>query len=147
MRVNKPRRNAFMKWNNEISRGGRKAQHAIIPAIGTDGDIYPFIGLATELQARGYEVTIATHEHFAACAEAVGIGFVPLVSDIETDELLRQRDFWHPLNGPVVVAHWGAKLVQRQYDVLSKLASRSGAFIVASAGVVAARIIQEKRGT
>ena len=121
-----------MKGDDKISKNAMKTWHAIIPAIGTDGDVYPFIGLGTELLKRGYRVTIATHEHFAACAEAVGLGFVPLVSDAETDELVRQQDFWHHLKGPIVVSRWGAKLMPRQYEVLSKLASGNGAFVVAS---------------
>jgi rhamnosyltransferase subunit B len=127
-------------------RTGRKAWHAIIPTIGTDGDVYPFVGLGTELLKRGYRVTIATHEHFAACAQAAGLGFVPLVSDMETNALVQQRDFWHHLKGPVVISRWGAKLMPRQYEVLSKLALGNGTFIVASPGVVAARIIQERSG-
>ncbi|HZR21341.1 MAG TPA: glycosyltransferase [Verrucomicrobiae bacterium] len=129
------------------SRKGKNAWHALIPAIGTDGDVYPFIGLGAELSKRGYRVTIATHEHFAAYAKAAGLDFVSLISNTETDALVRQKDFWHPLKGPIVISRWHAKLVPRQYNVLLKLASEKKTFIVANPGVVVGRIIQEQLKT
>jgi len=123
-----------------------RAWHAIIPAFGTDGDVYPFVGLGAELLKRGYQATIATHEHFAKHAEAAGLRFVPLVSQAETDELVKQEDLWDYLKGPFVISRWAAKMMAHQYGVLSALLSERGAFMVASPGVVAARIIQEITG-
>jgi UDP:flavonoid glycosyltransferase YjiC (YdhE family) len=97
--------------------------HIVLASIGTDGDIYPFLGLGIELRARGYEVTLATHERFADRAANAGIEFCLLLSDAEFDEVLTRPDFWHPIKGPIMMARWGARLLRRQYEVLSALAA------------------------
>jgi len=71
---------------------GQKMTHAILVGIGTDGDVYPFLALGTELRGRGYRVTLASHEHFAQRAREGGLEFDALVSDAETRELWEQRN-------------------------------------------------------
>lgn len=118
-------------------------KRAILAGIGTDGDVYPFLALGTELRKRGYRATLATHEHFAGRARDADMDFAPLVSDQETRALWEQRDFWHPFRSGLVVARWGGRLIGSQYRVLKQLASRDDPFFVASPGVIAARVVQE----
>jgi rhamnosyltransferase subunit B len=118
--------------------------HAILATIGTDGDVFPYIGLGAKLRARGHRVTLATHEPFRALAESHGFAFAPLVSDEETRVFLNNPDTWHPLKGPAVLARWGAGLIGRQYAVLAELAKDPDAVLAASIGVAAARLVQEK---
>lgn len=120
--------------------------HAILAAVGTDGDVYPFLSLGLELRKRGLRVTLATHEHFAPHASDGGLEFRRLVSAAETEQLLAQRDFWHPLKSGLVLARWGARLVPRQYEVLRELSASPDAFLVAGTGVLAARVAQEQSG-
>ena len=120
--------------------------HIVLASTGTDGDIHPFLNLGAELRDRGHRVTLATHEHFAACATGAGLEFHPLVSNAETEELLAQPGLWRPLQAPVVDARWGARFIRRQYDLLSRLADPKHSVLVASPGVVAARVVQETLG-
>lgn len=48
---------------------------------GTRGDVAPYTGLGHRLQAAGHEVTIATHERFAALVRESGLAFRPLAGD------------------------------------------------------------------
>jgi rhamnosyltransferase subunit B len=118
--------------------------HAILATIGTDGDVFPYLGLGAKLRARGHRVTLATHEPFRARAVDHGFAFQPLVSDEETRAFLNNPDTWHPLKGPAFLARWGADLIGRQYALLADLARDSDAVLVASPGVLAARLVQEK---
>ena len=118
--------------------------HAILATIGTDGDVFPYLGLGAETLAHGHRVTLATLEPFRARAEAHGFAFRSLVSDEETQSFLNDPDTWHPLKGPAFLARWGAKLIGRQYAVLAELAKDSDAVLIASPGVLAARLVQEK---
>ncbi len=124
----------------------RRSKHAILASVGTDGDVHPFLGPGMALRARGYQVTLATHEHFARLASESDLEFRPLVSNAETEKLLGTRDFWHPLKGPLVIARWGAQFIRRQYNVLKELASGDNAVLIASPGIVAARVVQEELG-
>jgi rhamnosyltransferase subunit B len=118
----------------------------VLASIGTDGDIYPFLGLGVELRARGYDVTLAASEHFANRAANAGIGFCQFLSSAEFDEVLTRTDFWHPIKGPIMLARWGVRLLRRQYEVLSALVATKPTMLVANPGVLAARLIQEKPG-
>src|SRR5437867_11158756 len=96
--------------------------HVVLPCMGTDGDIYPFLALGAELRTRGYDVTLATSEAFAARAAKAGLGFCSLFSTGEFEAVLCKPEFWHPIKGPIVIGRWGARFLRRQYEVLSDLA-------------------------
>jgi len=120
-------------------------KHAILASIGTDGDIYPFLALGMELRKRRFRVTLASHEHFAQTARKEGLEFTSIVSEEETRELLEQPNFWHPLKGPFVIGRWGTRLLKRHYVTLRRMTRSDNAFIVASPGIMAARLLQEAR--
>jgi len=71
----------------------------LILALGSAGDVHPFIGLGRELLVRGHEVRIFTNEYFEKAVEDNGLTFVPL----GTAELLLETeanpDLWHPRKG------------------------------------------------
>jgi UDP:flavonoid glycosyltransferase YjiC (YdhE family) len=47
----------------------------LFSAIGSLGDLHPYIAIARELAGRGHEAVIATAEEFRAPVEAAGVGF------------------------------------------------------------------------
>jgi len=118
--------------------------HAILTSIGTAGDVYPFIGLGAVLRSRGHRVTVVVNEHFRESATEQGLEFRSLLSREEMDHALLNPDFWHPLKAAWVISRWGAPLIERQYSLLSELARDGDAVFIASPGVAAARVVQEK---
>ncbi|MDG6106201.1 glycosyltransferase family 1 protein [Dactylosporangium aurantiacum] len=61
-----------------------------IAAIGSTGDVLPYLGLGQQLTAQGFEVTIATHKSFEPFVAGAGLGyaFVPMEPrDSVSDEL------------------------------------------------------------
>jgi sterol 3beta-glucosyltransferase len=57
-------------------------QYAIV-AIGSRGDVQPYIALALGLKERGHDATIMAHENFRGFVEGYGIGFVPVKGHVE----------------------------------------------------------------
>lgn len=55
--------------------------HAILIAIGSAGDVFPFIGLARTLKLRGHRVSLCTVPVFRDAVEQHGIAFVPLATN------------------------------------------------------------------
>ncbi|KAG9660682.1 sterol glucosyltransferase, partial [Aureobasidium melanogenum] len=53
----------------------------VIHAVGSRGDIQPFIALGTELQRYGHRVRLATHDMFAAFVRKAGLEFYPIGGD------------------------------------------------------------------
>lgn len=109
--------------------------HVVLISVGTDGDIFPYIGLGAALRARGHSITLAASEHYGALAETQGFAFHALVSTEENRELFEHPDFWKPLKTAPLMARWGVRFLRRQYDLLSKLATRETVFGSSSANI------------
>jgi rhamnosyltransferase subunit B len=60
----------------------------VLATFGTYGDLHPFISIALELKAAGYEAVIACSGHYRSKIEAEGLGF----HAVRPNELDRQRD-------------------------------------------------------
>lgn len=53
----------------------------LIAALGSRGDVAPFVGLGQRLAAAGHEVTVAAHAEFAPLVRAGGLGFAGVAGD------------------------------------------------------------------
>ncbi|MDB5505760.1 MAG: UDP-glucose:sterol glucosyltransferase [Devosia sp.] len=63
----------------------------LIAAIGTQGDVQPFIALAIALQRRGYDPVLATTKDFESFVTSHGVAFYSLGGDIQA--FLKQSKF------------------------------------------------------
>jgi len=118
--------------------------HAILVSVGTDGDVFPFVGLGIRLRARGHRVTLVANEHYQASAVQQGFAFRGLVTNQETNELIGNPDIWHPFKSAIVGARWGRRALQRQCTLLTELSRDEDAVLVAYPPVFAARLVQEQ---
>ncbi len=120
--------------------------HVILATLGTDGDVFPHIGLGAALHARGHSVTLAAPQTYRARAQALEIEFCSLVTAVEQDRMLADPDLWHPFRSGWMMARWGGPMIARQFEALAALASQPDSVLVANPGVLAARMVQEKLG-
>ena len=120
--------------------------HVILATLGTDGDVFPHIGLGAELRRRGHRVTLAAPEPYRTRASTLGLEFCPLVTTEEVTRMIQDPDLWHPLRSGRMMARWGGPMIPRHYGMLSQLARDPQSVIVSSPGVLAARLVQEKLG-
>src|SRR5438105_261610 len=105
--------------------------HAILATVGTDGHVFPHIGLGCALRERGHRVTLAGPETYRDRSLALGLEFCPLVTAEEVRRMLADPDMWHPFKSGLMMARWGAPMMPRQYAALVGLAREPGAVIVA----------------
>lgn len=120
--------------------------HVILATVGTDGDIFPHIGLGAVLRARGQRVTLAAPEPYRARAEAAGLEFCSLVSTADVERMLASPDLFHSIRGGLMMARWGGPMIPRQYELLAELVGAPDSVMVANPGLLAARLVQEKLG-
>lgn len=120
--------------------------HVILATMGTDGDVFPHIGLGATLRARGHRVTLAAPETYRTRALALGLEFCSIVTTAEVGVMLADPDLWHPLRSGRMMARWGSSMIPRQYEMLADLARDPQSVFVANPGVTAARLVHEKLG-
>jgi UDP:flavonoid glycosyltransferase YjiC (YdhE family) len=118
--------------------------HAILATMGTDGDVFPSLGLGVTLRERGHRATLAAPEPYRARALALGLEFIPLVTAEEVGRMLADPDLWHPLKSGRMMARWGGPMIPRQYELLAECAREPNTVVIANPGVLAARLVQEK---
>lgn len=113
--------------------------------MGTDGDVFPYLGLGSVLLKRGHRVTLAAPETYRDRATDLGLKFVSLVSTADVQRMLSNPDLWDPFRSGPMMANWGNPMIPHQYELLARLASEPDSVMVANPGVVAARLVQEKQ--
>ena len=73
--------------------------HVLVVAVGTAGDLYPFLHIAGALIARGHRVTLLGVQAHAAIVAATGIAFRGIGSEAQYRATLDHPDVWHPRKG------------------------------------------------
>lgn len=118
--------------------------NVLLATIGTDGDVFPFIGLGRELTRRGHFVTLAASAEYRKRAEENGFDFLELNSVAESEAVLGNPDFWNPLKCGPLAAKWGVQYLERQYRLLEKKVLEKPTVVVSNPGVIAARLLHDK---
>jgi rhamnosyltransferase subunit B len=73
--------------------------HVLVVAVGTAGDLYPFLRIARDLIARGRRVTLLAPAVHAAAAARAGVPFHGLGTEAQYRAALEHPDVWHPRKG------------------------------------------------
>lgn len=120
--------------------------HVVLVTLGTDGDVFPYVGLGATLRQRGHRITLMTNGQHRVTAERHAFEFHELVTAQEHDELFGHRDFWNPLKTATLMARWGVRFIRRHYDVLSRQVG-ADTVLISNPGVLAASMVHEKFGT
>ncbi len=51
------------------------SMHVILVSVGTDGDIFPYVGMGTLLRERGHKVTLVASEDYEPLARTHDLAF------------------------------------------------------------------------
>jgi rhamnosyltransferase subunit B len=124
----------------------RHATRILILAVGSAGDVYPFIVIGQALLRRGYDVTLIASDNFRERVERAGIGFASGLSQAQLDEALRDPGLWHPQKGLLTMWKYMAKHFAPSYAQQLALVEQRPTVIVASTLAMTGRVLQEARG-
>ena len=120
--------------------------NALLVAIGSHGDVHPFVGLGLTLRDRGHDVTFVTNPHFEPLVRRVGLDFAPVGTADDYRELASNPDMWHPMRAPYVVADAMAKTLPPVFDQVVSRYVPDETLVVASTLGIGARVAQEVHG-
>jgi len=118
----------------------------LLPTIGSAGDVHPVIELATALQERGHKATVITNAFFEQQVRDAGLGFVPMGTLQEAEQIIADPRLWHPTKSfACIVERAIVPNIERLYRIIQgRQAPRT---VVAASGLCfGARIAQEKLG-
>ena len=122
--------------------------HILILAVGSAGDVYPFIVIGQALCARGHAVTLVATANFQERVERAGLQFVSGLSQDELDASVQDPGLWHPVKGFATIWKHMARHLPSAYAQQLALVRDSSepAIIVASTLGLTGRLLQEAHG-
>lgn len=122
--------------------------HILILAVGSAGDVYPFIVIGQALRARGHAVTLVASANFQQRVERAGLRFVSGLSQEELDVGVHDPDLWHPVKGFATIWKHMARHLPAAYAQQLALVQEAAAptIVVASTLGLTGRLLQETHG-
>ena len=118
----------------------------LLPAIGSAGDVHPFLALGIALQSRGHRATILTNPIFQELIEEQGVGFLPVGTIDDARAIVADPDLWHPRKGFEVVARRAILPAMAEVYRLIERHADANTIVVSSGIGFGARIAQERLG-
>ncbi len=121
--------------------------NVLLVALGSAGDVFPFLGVGRALLARGHRVTLLTNSHFEPVVRQAGLEFVELGTEDDYQSITRDPMLWSPLPGIRLVAE-GLILrnMHRTYEIIEQRNLPRETVIAAPLTAFGARIASERLG-
>lgn len=118
----------------------------LLPTLGSAGDVIPMICLGRGLMQRGHSATIIANEQYQERIQAAGLGFVPMGSRAEAQNMFADPRLWDSNKGFECIAELViGPNVRRLYEVIATRRSKN-TVVAASPVCFGARIAQDKLG-
>lgn len=118
----------------------------LISALGSAGDVHPFIGLGRRLAHRGHTVTLFASEVFRPVVEEAGLEMVAAGDELDYRRLIADPDLWHPRRGALLVLELAAERLPRLVDRLLERVVPGDTVLVGSSLALGARLVAEAQG-
>ena len=121
--------------------------HVILCALGSSGDVHPFVGLGRALRRRGYRVTVITAGYFRGLVERAGLEFVDPLPQLDFREMIRNPRIWHPLHGTKTIIDLAVRpLLEPVYRAIVAHQTPGHTLVCGSSLAFGARVAQEAEG-
>jgi len=118
----------------------------VVSALGSAGDVHPFIAISQALQARGHRVQMIASPYFEARICRAGIGFTPLGAPGDFERLLQRPELWEPLRGGRFILDELLNRLRDAFTVTDSVSQARDTVLVGSSLSWGLRLVQEHRG-
>jgi rhamnosyltransferase subunit B len=123
-----------------------KTLHVLIAALGSYGDMHPFLGIAKEMRRRGHRVTIIAPAMYQALSNSLGFEFVPIGTEVQFSRFADNPDLWHPTKALAVLAEGVGEMIEPFYRAILDRYVAGETVLVYSSLVFGGRLAQETHG-
>lgn len=118
----------------------------LLTAVGSHGDVLPFIALGAELRRRRHEVALAAPAPFATMARRAGVAFHSLGTQSDYDRFAADPALWRPWRGIDAAFRFFSALTEPTYRWLAERWRPGEGVVVASTLSLGARVAQDRLG-
>ena len=120
--------------------------HVLLVAVGSHGDVHPFVAMGLALKERGHRVTLITNPHFADLAARAGLDFLPLGTEQMFVEATENPLLWSPLRGFQIVVEMSSRMMEPLYELILDRYVPGETVVAAPVTAFGARVAQEAKG-
>ena len=118
----------------------------IIAALGSYGDVHPFLAIGRELQRRGHEVVMVMPAMYESLTRKLGLEFAGAGTVEQFEQFSSQRELWDPVKGFGVIARGVGESLRWFYEPIVQNHRPAKTGLVMSTLLLAGRVAQETLG-
>jgi rhamnosyltransferase subunit B len=115
----------------------------LLIALGSHGDVHPFVGIGRRLRERGHAVAIAANEYFQPLVESADLEFIQIGTADDYRKLATDPNLWDAFRAPQAVFEGTARYLRLIYDAAAEFSRRPDSVIAASSLALGARVAQD----
>ena len=118
----------------------------VVSALGSAGDVHPFIAISQALLLRGHRVQMIASPYFEARIRRAGVEFTPLGTSVDFEALLQRPELWHPRQGARFLFEELLNRLPEAFTVTAALSQPRDTVLVGSSLSWGLRLVQERSG-
>jgi UDP:flavonoid glycosyltransferase YjiC (YdhE family) len=119
--------------------------NVLLLALGSHGDVHPFVGLGLRMESRGHHVTVAANQSFQSLIVRAGLEFAELGTADEYNKLAHDPNLWSRTRAFKTVMQNGVlPAIRPMYDLCMNFAQRGNTIIAGSSLALGMRLAEEK---
>jgi UDP:flavonoid glycosyltransferase YjiC (YdhE family) len=118
----------------------------ILVALGSHGDVHPFVGIGLGLRARGHRVRIIAYSHFEKLIEDADLEIISCGTAEEFKQLASDPRTWKRFRGSQVILKFVADLIRPIYNLIRDNYVEGDTIVAASSLALGARVAHDHLG-
>jgi UDP:flavonoid glycosyltransferase YjiC (YdhE family) len=115
----------------------------ILVALGSHGDVHPFVGIGMELRRRGHRVQVIAYSHFEKLIADAGLELVSCGTAEEFKRLASDPRAWKRFRGTQTVLSFVGMLIRPIYRLIAENYVPGQTVVAASSLALGARVAQD----
>jgi rhamnosyltransferase subunit B len=117
--------------------------NVLLIALGSHGDVHPFVGIGLGMRARGHRVRVVAYEYFQELIEDAGLGFISCGSAEEFKRVASDPRAWKRFQGTKTILGFVTALIRPIYQIIRENHVRGETLVAASSLALGARVAQD----
>jgi len=117
--------------------------NVLLIALGSHGDVHPFVGIGLGLRARGHRVKVVAYYNFRELVERAGLEFISCGSEEEYKQFASDPRAWRKFGGTKLIMGFVSTLIRPIYQIVRENYVAGETVMAASSLALGARVAQD----